>query len=66
MPLPKKRSSESEEEFMQRCMSNSQVRREFDFQQAQGYCMEQARGGEDNKEEGKDRMKNKNNKKEEK
>lgn len=72
MPLPEKRSSESEDEFMQRCMSNQEVRREFDFQEAQGYCMEQARGkgednkreGEDNKREGDNRMKNKNNKKE--
>lgn len=49
MPLPEKRSSEKDEEFIQRCMSNRDVKKEFSFEQAQAFCLEQVEGGGENK-----------------
>lgn len=43
MPVPNKRKDEEQSDFMSRCMSDSKMREEYDYEQRLAVCMQSSK-----------------------
>ena len=47
MPIPNKRDDEEQSDFMSRCMSDSKMREEYEYEQRLAVCMQAGKADED-------------------
>ena len=51
MPIPNKRADEEQSDFMSRCMSDSKMREEYEYEQRLAVCMQAGKADEDEDED---------------